>query len=159
MDWSKCTAYKWTRSGKIHRLHVATGRDDLSKLDLTQIDSAPRQRWLDDARTFAPWHYQEPAMVKSPQRKLEVVPVFLKEQAHHLPADFTRHDLCSDRDRHRLLDNSWHKGVASGLFKTVLEHGMFVVENSDLGPADPSQCSSIRSLCLCPSTVFSHYES
>ena len=30
VDWSKCTDYKWTRSGKIHRLHVTSGRDDLA---------------------------------------------------------------------------------------------------------------------------------
>ena len=180
VDWSKCTAFRWSRSGKIHRLHVKAERDDLAQLDLrgfalskevasglqtlpcfttpaptesgrsapkrmkTRIDSASRQRWLDDSRTFAPWHYQEAAMVASPDGKLQVVPPFLKEQAHHLPPDFTKNDMCSDRDRHRLLGNSWHKGVASFLFKIVLDHGMFVVEDHSARPADPSQSSSIK---------------
>ena len=169
VDWSKCTDYKWTRSGKIYRLHVTSGRDDLAQFDMrgymfgkevlaglqllpcfttpaptesgrsapkrmkAHIDSATRQRWLDDSRNFAPWHYQ---------KKLEVLPPFLKEQAHHLPADFTKYETCTDRDWHRLLGNSWHKGVASFLFRIVLEHGMFVVEDPGKAPSDPSQSSS-----------------
>ena len=105
-----------------------SGRSAPKKMK-TQIDSATRQRWLNDSNTFAPWHYQEAAMVSSPEGRLEVLPPFLKEQAHHLPVDFSKHDLCTDRDRHRLLGNSWHKGVASFLFKIVLEHGMFVDES------------------------------
>ena len=180
VDWSKCTGYKWSLSGRIHRLHVQTERDDLAQLDMrgysfgkevraglqllpcfttpaptesggsapkkmkTQSDSATRQRWLDDSRTFVPWHYQQAAMVSSPQGRLEVLPPFLTEQARHLPVDFSKHDLCTDRDRRRLLGNSWHKGVASFLFKIVLEHGVFVVEDPGAQPSDPSQCSSVR---------------
>ena len=83
-------------------------------------------------------------MVISPQKKLEVLPPFLKEQAHHLPADFTKHETCTDRDRRRLLGNSWHKGIASFLFRIVLEHGMFVVEDPGKAPSDPSQSGSIK---------------
>ena len=180
VDWSTCTGHKWSRSGKIHRLHVSSERDDLAKLEMrgyslskevaaglqllpcfttpaptesgrsapkkmkTQIDSATRQRWLEDSRTFAPWHYQEAAMVGSPQGRLEVVPPFLREQAHHLPADFTKHDSCSDRDRHRLLGNSWHKGVASFLYRIVLDYGMFVVEDPGVEKSDPTKSSSVK---------------
>ena len=88
-------------------------------------------------------------MLRSPQGKLEVAPPFLKEQAHHLPVDFTKHDLCSDRDRHRLLGNSWHKGVAAFLFQIVLEHGMFVVQEPGDQPSDPSQSSCVKEAFAC----------
>ena len=54
-----------------------------------------------------------------------------KEQAHRLQPDFTQHDLCEDRDRRRLLGNSWRKGVASFLFGVVLKHGVFVVPTAE----------------------------
>ena len=92
----------------------------------SKIDSGTRARWLEAGRAYAPWHFQEHAMVTSPDGILEVVPVHLKEQAHLLPPDFTA-AAPSSKDRHRLLANSWHRGVSSFLLSIVLKLGVHVI--------------------------------
>ncbi|CAE7252463.1 DNMT3B [Symbiodinium sp. CCMP2592] len=88
----------------------------------SRIDSGTRQRWIEAHRAFAPWHFQEFAMVKGPDGALETVPIHLKEQAHLLPPDYTS-AAPTLRDQRRLLSNSWHRGVASFLLKIVLQFG------------------------------------
>ena len=49
----------------------------------------------------------------------------IRHTARHLTADFTQRESCEDRDRRRLLGNSWRGGGVSSLFNVVLKHGMF----------------------------------
>ena len=159
VDWTRCTEFKWTRQGRLYRLHAPVQPQRAATFQLrgyelsreieagtklwpcfttpspteagrpapkstrSKIDSGTRQRWLEANRSFAPWHFQEYAMVTSPGGSWEVVPVHLKEQAHLLPPDFTS-AAASDHDRHRLLGNSWHRGTASFLLKLVLQLGV-----------------------------------
>ena len=81
-----------------------------------RLDQETRNRWLAANRQYAPWHYQEHALMTSPSGELVTPPIQVKEQLHHLDYDFTWHTAADDRARHRMLGNSWHKGVVKFLF-------------------------------------------
>eukprot|EP00438_Fugacium_kawagutii_P019769 Skav203659 [mRNA] locus=scaffold2755:67102:70040:- [translate_table: standard] len=85
-----------------------------------RVDSAVRQRWLQDNRTYAPWHYSEGAMLRAPDGTLHTPPAEVKEQLHGFPPGYTAvHDVPL-RARHRMLANSWHVGVARFIFLCLL---------------------------------------
>ena len=71
-----------------------------------------KQRWLEGGKQYAPWIYEAHGMVYEASGQGQLLPAELKEQLHHYPAGFTRHSKLKPRDRHRLLGNSWHLGVA-----------------------------------------------
>ena len=85
-----------------------------------RLDSATRGRWLQGARQYAPWHYADTAMVKDAHNVLQLLPAEVKEQLHHFDVGFTSSPQLTPRDRHRLLGNSWHVGVAKILLALVL---------------------------------------
>ena len=168
VDWTQCTGLRWSKVGRLKRLHVDCQRDDLTRYDMdghsfsdevqsgrkvlpcyttpaptdagrpapksckSKIDSATRQRWLESGRVFAPWHYNEYALLRSSNGALVTAPITIKEQSHHLAAGWTSSEGCSSRDRHRYLGN--HRGVASFLFKLILTHGTVVGGQCDVAP-------------------------
>ncbi len=86
-----------------------------------KISESTRTRWLQGARQFAPWHYEEHAMLRDFQGNYIIPPPAVKEQLHHLPIGYTANPQGDDRVRHRMLGNSWHKGVAVFLLLFVLQ--------------------------------------
>ena len=90
-----------------------------------KVTTDVQQRWLQDSRQFAPWHYQREAMLADDQGKLVVLTPGAKEQLHHMPKNFTAKTAQGDlepRARHRLLGNGWHWGVARRLLLALLVH-------------------------------------
>ena len=81
-----------------------------------KFDPLVKSRWLSDGRCYAPWQYNNPALMKTPTETLVTPPAFVKEQLHHLPAGWTEDPNIPDRSRHRMIANSWHAGVARFLF-------------------------------------------
>jgi hypothetical protein len=77
-------------------------------------------RWETDGRRFAPWHYQADCMLQDAQHQFHIPPAEVKEQLHMLPTGYTDDESLSDRDRHRLLGNGWHAGVARFLLTCIL---------------------------------------
>ena len=84
-----------------------------------RMSAQVRQRWLSGNRQYAPWVYEDHALVYEAGQG-QIIPAELKEQLHHYPQGYTRHPQVTPRDRHRLLGNSWHVGVARFLIALVL---------------------------------------
>ena len=110
--------------------------------------SAPvKQRWLQGQRQYAPWVYEDHALVYERGGQGQILPAELKEQLHHYPVGFTRHDKLQPRDRHRLLGNSWHLGVARFLIALVLIQGFASLQTSAAtGLADMLQEAKPRNI-------------
>ncbi|CAE7894876.1 unnamed protein product [Symbiodinium necroappetens] len=109
-----------------------------------KIPSDAQQRWSADRRQFAPWHYVKEAMVVSSDAKLQIPPSRVKEQLHHMPADYTwgADDApLDDRARHRLIGNGWHWGVARHLLLILLVATAF--QTSDAKPQGEPPRSTI----------------
>ena len=71
------------------------------------------RQWSADNRRFAPWHYEEAAMMRGDDNRYYVPPPLrVKERLHHYPDGYTKHQAATTQDRRRLLGNSWHLGVA-----------------------------------------------
>ena len=88
------------------------------------VSAAAKQRWLSGSRQYAPWMYEEHALVYEKNGDGQLLPAELKEQLHHYPIGFTRHPKLQPKDRHRLLGNSWHVGVARFLLALVLMNAL-----------------------------------
>ena len=78
-----------------------------------------RERWIGDQRRFAPWNYEDTAMMQGADRRFYVVPPKVKERLHHFPDNYTKHKSANTQDRHRVLGNSWHLGVARLLLTLI----------------------------------------
>ena len=91
------------------------------KKSRTRTDPETRNRWLEGGRQYAPWHYQEHALLRDPGGNLVVPPITIKEQVHHFPYNYTQHAEVEDRQRHRMLGNSWHVGVAMFMLLLLLQ--------------------------------------
>ena len=85
-----------------------------------KLSSAARQRWLSGHRQYAPWVYEDHALVFEKSGDGQLLPAELKEQLHHFPSGVTRCSSVTPKDRHRLLGNSWHLGVARFMIALVL---------------------------------------
>lgn len=72
------------------------------------FDGEQRQRWLADGRQFAPWQYQDHALLHARDNSVANIPVETKEQLHGFSGSFTRVSGVSERSRHRMMANSWH---------------------------------------------------
>ncbi|CAE7231732.1 Dnmt3b, partial [Symbiodinium microadriaticum] len=88
-----------------------------------KLSASVKSKWLEGNRQYAPWMYENHALVYEANGSGQLLPAELKEQLHHYPSGFTRHEKVSPRDRHRLLGNSWHLGVARFMLALVLLHG------------------------------------
>ena len=84
-----------------------------------RIDPEAKTRWLQDSRTYAPWHYAEEAMARSPEGQLVTLPTGIKEVLHGLPKNFT--DVQGVATRHRMVANGWHIGVIQFLLLMMLQ--------------------------------------
>ena len=80
-----------------------------------------KTRWLQDNRTYAPWHYAETAMATSADGNLVTLPITLKEQLHGLPKNFTDAEGVTNRSRHRMIANGWHIGVIKFLMLLLVQ--------------------------------------
>ena len=89
-----------------------------------KISAEARQRWLSGNRQYAPWAYEAPGLVFEKSGEGQLLPAEVKEQLHHYPVGLTRCESVTHKDRHRLLGNSWHLGVARFLLALVLLQGM-----------------------------------
>ena len=86
-----------------------------------RIEPEAKTRWLQDSRTYAPWHYSETAMARSPEGTLVTLPISLKEQLHGLPKNFTDAEGVTNRSRHRMIANGWHIGVIKFLLLLLVQ--------------------------------------
>ena len=77
-----------------------------------QVSDAAKRRWAADNRRFAPWHYEETAMGRTPQGKLQILNVQTKEQLQGLPIGYTAAPGVTDHARHRSLANAWRLGLS-----------------------------------------------
>ena len=80
-----------------------------------------RNRWLKSGRQYAPWHYESAVLMEDTSGQLVTPPIWVKEQMHHLPVDFTNVGDIPDRERHKMLGNSWHLGIAKFLLLFILQ--------------------------------------
>ena len=79
-----------------------------------------KDRWENDNRQFAPWHYEEEAMLVDDKGSFHLPPAEVKEQLQGLPKGYTRVTGVTEAARHRLLANAWHLTVAKFLMHFVL---------------------------------------
>ena len=89
-----------------------------------KIDSITRTRWLEGRRQYAPWFFAETAMLRDSDSKLHLLPIETKEALHHFDRDFSSCPNVTLKDRHRLLGNSWHVGVATEMLRFSLLYGV-----------------------------------
>ena len=76
-----------------------------------KLDSATFHRWELSGRRFAPWHFREENLFENERGELVTPSILVKERLHHLEDDFTA-PAQDDRERHKILANSWHLGTA-----------------------------------------------
>ncbi|CAE7231016.1 unnamed protein product [Symbiodinium sp. CCMP2592] len=74
-----------------------------------RTSSDAQQRWLQDGRQYAPWHYDAANMFRSPD-KFMLAPAVVKEQLHQVPRGWTA--SLQGAERHRALANGWNLGAA-----------------------------------------------
>ena len=89
-----------------------------------KIDSVTRARWIEGKRQWAPWFFADTAMLRDCQAKLHLLPIETKEALHHYDRDYSSDPSISVKDRHRLLGNSWHLGVATEMLKFSILFGV-----------------------------------
>lgn len=85
-----------------------------------RIGHAVKQRWLEDSRCYAPWHYVDNAMLRAPTGQLVAPTAEIKEQLHGFPSGFTALPDMPSRLRHKMLANSWRVGLARFVMLCVL---------------------------------------
>ena len=101
---------------------TADGRPPPKKMK-TKMRPDTRQRWLDDSRTYAPWHYDEEHMLTSTDGQLVVPTIGIKEQLQGLPIGYTAVADIPLRSRHRMMGNAWNCTVAKFLLTFILIFG------------------------------------
>lgn len=87
-----------------------------------------KQRWLNDSRTFAPWHYDEEHMLRDTDGTLTLPTIRIKEQLQGLPG-FTAVGDLPLRSRHRMLGNAWNCTVAKFLLTLILLYGQIHISD------------------------------
>ena len=80
-----------------------------------------RNRWLQAGRQYAPWHYEAAALMEDPDGEWVIPPIWVKEQLHHMPVNYTQVGDIPLRARHKMLGNSWHLGVVKFLLLFILQ--------------------------------------
>ena len=119
-----------------------------------KLDSITRTRWIQGHRQYAPWFFAETAMLRDKDSKLHLLPIETKEALHHFDRDFSLSPKVSEKDRHRLLGNSWHLGVATEMMRFSLLFGV----RSLPGPyaTDASEVSELRDLATAQQLASRH---
>ncbi|CAE7206135.1 unnamed protein product [Symbiodinium natans] len=104
-----------------------------------KVDSQTQARWLQDNRSYAPWHYQDKNMFTDKSGAFRLATAEVKEQLHHLPCGWTR--KLRDKARHRALANGWHLRAA----KLFFLFGLLSTEAGALHPQPkPLGCDAIE---------------
>ena len=85
-----------------------------------KVPEETKQRWLQDCRQLAPWHYAEEAMMTNAAGQLVNIPPIIREQLHDMPPQFTAVPSASDKDRLRMVANGWHWGTAAKLIAILI---------------------------------------
>lgn len=98
-----------------------------------------KQRWLNDSRTFAPWHYDEEHMLIDGSGNLTLPTLGIKEQLQGLPVGYTAVGDIPHRSRHRMLGNAWNCIVARFLLTLILLFGQPIPGTSSCIPRAPRQ--------------------
>ena len=107
-------------------------------------DDPSHRRGLQGHRQYAPWFFADAAMLRDKDSKLHLLPIETKEALHHFDRDYSSCPKVSEKDRHRLLGNSWHMGVATEMMRFSLLFGVRPLP----GPyaPDASDVSGVRDL-------------
>ncbi|CAE7487597.1 rlmN1, partial [Symbiodinium sp. CCMP2592] len=92
-----------------------------------RVDSAARGRWLQARRQYAPWFYDERNMLTDERGRFHELPIELKEALHHFDSGFSDSPSLTEKDRARLLGNSWHVDVAKHMLDFALRHGVITL--------------------------------
>eukprot|EP00434_Breviolum_minutum_P002108 symbB.v1.2.001863.t2/scaffold77.1/size347087/34 len=87
-----------------------------------KIHPEVKQRWLQDNRQYAPWCYEECALLKDNDGQLHAIPASVKEQLHGYPKDYTKVNGATDKSRHKMMANAWHLQVAKFLMFLILQN-------------------------------------
>ena len=87
-----------------------------------KIHPEVKQRWLQDNRQYAPWCYEECALLRDGEGHLHAIPASVKEQLHGYPKEYTKVKGVTEQSRHRLMANSWHLQVAKFLLVLLLQN-------------------------------------
>ena len=98
---------------------TAEGRPPPKKLR-GKMSPEVRARWLEDNRRFAPWNYEEHAMLEK-DGSLTIPWADHKDQLQGFEKGYTQVVGVSDHDRHRLLGNAWHLQVVKFLLMLLLQ--------------------------------------
>ena len=130
---------------------TAEGRPPPKKMK-SKMRPDTRQRWLDDARQYAPWHYDEEHMLSDAAGTLALPTISIKEQLQGLPSGYTAVDDIPLRSRHRMMGNAWHYTVAKFLLTIILLYGQPQATATQVAiPAAPRQ-SALHLVTLWAST-------
>lgn len=70
------------------------------------IAPAVKLRWQQDNRQYAPWHYQDTAMLADSMGTLQTPPIEVKEQLQGFPIGFTHVPGVPERAGHRMMANA-----------------------------------------------------
>ena len=89
-------------------LAMTEGGREAPKRVKTKIDTPTRNRWLEGRRQYAPWFYGERDMLTHGSGCFYSVLVETKAALRHFDRGFTSSCRVTEKDRHRLLGNSWH---------------------------------------------------
>ena len=100
----------------------AEGRPPPKKMK-SKMRPDTRQRWLEDSRQYAPWHYDEEHMLLDTSGALMLPTIGIKEQLQGLPVGYTEVGDLPLRSRHRMMGNAWHCTVARFLLTIILLFG------------------------------------
>ena len=97
----------------------ADGRPPPKKMK-SKMRPDTRQRWLEDSRQYAPWHYDEEHMLVDTSGQLTLPTIGIKEQLQGLPIGYTAVGDLPVRSRHRMMGNAWNCTVAKFLLTIIL---------------------------------------
>ena len=100
----------------------ADGRPPPKKMK-SKMRPDTRQRWLEDSRQYAPWHYDEEHMLVDASGQLALPTIGIKEQLQGLPIGYTELGDLPLRSRHRMMGNAWNCTVARFLLTIILLFG------------------------------------
>ena len=97
------------------------------------------ERWRSDNRRFAPWHYEEQAILRHRHNSGEwcVPGPEVKEFLHMLPCAYTACTGASDNARATMLANGWHGGIARFLLALLVTVAFLPPATATI-PAQPS---------------------
>lgn len=85
-----------------------------------QVNGLQKQRWLRGGREYAPWQYQDHAMLHGPHGDVQIPHASTKENLHGFSGQHTAVPGVSDRSRHRMMANSWRLHIVQFILLVML---------------------------------------